>query len=131
VTFTGTTLGDEVAAFGGDTGWSSAKLGSVHLKKTLRMDRVGDYRFVGGSRGTGTREVGDGNGERGGHDGLGDPVGEQVAELADSIEMCVVDGCWGVCDGAGEKVQGVDDVVVLGHCLLGEVVVEELNGVGE
>jgi hypothetical protein len=84
-----------------------------------------------GHEGQAQERLGTAMGRGGGHDGLGDPVGEQVAELADSIEMCVVDGCWGVCDGAGEKVQGVDDVVVLGHCLLGEVVVEELNGVGE
>ena len=41
----------------------------------------------------------------------------------------MVDGGWGVLDRTREEVQGVDDAVVLGHCGLGEVVVEELDGV--
>ena len=43
--------------------------------------------------------------------------------------MLVVDGGWGVLDRTREEVQGVDDVAALGHCGLGKVVVEELDGV--
>ena len=41
----------------------------------------------------------------------------------------MVDGGWGVLDCAREEVQGVDDAVALGYCGLGEVVMEELDGV--
>ena len=60
---------------------------------------------------------------------LGDSVGEQVAEFQDGGELLVVDGGWGVLDCAREEVQGLNDTVPLGHCGLGEVVVEELDGV--
>ena len=40
-----------------------------------------------------------------------------------------MDGGRNVLDGTREKVQGVEDVVSLGHCWLGEVVVEKLDGV--
>ena len=43
--------------------------------------------------------------------------------------LLVVDGGWGVLDRTREEVQGVDDAVALGYCGLGEVVVEELDGV--
>ena len=43
----------------------------------------------------------------------------------------MVSGGWGVIDGTLEEVQGMDDVVALGHFGLGEVVVEELNGARE
>ena len=42
----------------------------------------------------------------------------------------MVDGGWSVLDCAREEVQGVDDMAPLGHYGLGEVVVEEIDGVG-
>ena len=39
-------------------------------------------------------------------------------ELRDGGELLVVDGCWGVLDGTSEEVQGVDNAVALGHCVL-------------
>ena len=39
-------------------------------------------------------------------------------------------GDWGVLDGIREKIQGVNNATPLGHCGLGEVAVEELDGIG-
>ena len=41
-----------------------------------------------------------------------------------------MNGSWGVLNGIQEEVQGADNVVSLGHCGLGKVVVKELEGVG-
>ena len=43
--------------------------------------------------------------------------------------MRMMDGGLGVLDCAREEVQGVDDTAPLGHCGLGEVVVEDLDSV--
>ena len=59
----------------------------------------------------------------------GDPVGEHIAEFQDDGELLVVNGGWGVFGGTQVEAQGVCDAVPRGRCGLGEVGVEELNGV--
>ena len=43
----------------------------------------------------------------------------------------MVDGGGGVLDCTGEEVEGVDNAVAFSDCWLGEVLVQELDGVGE
>ena len=45
--------------------------------------------------------------------------------------MCVVGGCGGVLEGGGEEVEGVDYSVFCGDGGLREIVVQDLDGVGD
>ena len=56
---------------------------------------------------------------------------EEITEFGDGFELLVVDGGGGVFDGAGEEVEGVDYPVFCRYHGLGEVVMEDLDGVGD
>ena len=59
------------------------------------------------------------------------PAGEEIAYFGDGFELLVVGGGGGVLDGAGEEVEGVDYPVFYCYLGLGEVVMEDFDGVGD
>ena len=59
------------------------------------------------------------------------PVLEEVAELADDFKLFIYSGGGGLLQGSGEEVKGVDEAICVSGGWLREVVMAELNGVGD
>ena len=59
------------------------------------------------------------------------PVLEEVAELADVFNLFIYSSCGGFLEGAGEEVKGVEEAICVSRGWLREVVMAELNGVGD
>ena len=59
------------------------------------------------------------------------PVLEEVAELADGFNLFIYSGGGGLLEGSGEEVKGVEEAICVSGGWLSEVVMAELNGVGD
>ena len=59
------------------------------------------------------------------------PVLEEVAELADGLNLFIYSGGGGFLQGAGEEVKGVEEAICVSVGWFREVVMAELNGVGD
>ena len=59
------------------------------------------------------------------------PVLEEVAELADGFNLFIYSGGGGFLEGAGEEVKGLEEAICVSGGWLREVVMAELNGVGD
>ena len=56
---------------------------------------------------------------------------EEVAELDDGVEMFVGNSCGGLFEGAGEEVEGMEELIFVRDGWMREVVVAEFNSVGD
>ena len=59
------------------------------------------------------------------------PVLEEVAELSDGFNLFIYSSSGGFLEGSGEEVKGVEEAICVSVGWLREVVMTELNGVGD